>query len=190
MSDAEANAILKDQYKNPILATDLTAKYYKNVADRDDVTKRCYLDMNMWIVDDILLKADKMTMANSLELRVPFLDKEMWKLSQKIPPRYKVNGTTTKYVFRLAAEKKIPMDWAKRRKAGFLVPFIHWIREEKYYRIVKEMFNREFTEEFFDRAAINAMLEKNYAGKSNEGRKIYTVYAFLVWYDEYFVKRN
>ena len=189
MSDAEANAILKDQYKNPILATDLTAKYYKNVADRDDVTKRCYLDMNMWIVDDILLKADKMTMANSLELRVPFLDKEMWKLSQKIPSRYKVNGTTTKYAFRLAAERKIPLDWAKRRKAGFLVPFIHWIREEKYYLIVKEMFNREFVEEFFDRAAINMLLEKHYAGESNEGRKIYTIYAFLVWYDEYFVKQ-
>ncbi len=189
MSDSEANRVLQDEYKNPILATDLTAKYYKNVANRDDVIKRCYLDMNLWIVDDILLKADKMTMANSLELRVPLLDKEMWKLASKIPTRHKVNGTTTKYAFRLAAEKKIPLDWAKRRKAGFLVPFIHWIREEKYYKIVKEMFNRDFVGEFFDVEAINQMLEKHYAKKSNEGRKIYTIYAFLVWYDEYFVKQ-
>lgn len=190
MSDSEANSILQDKYKNPILATDLTAKFYKRVADQDDVTKRGYLDMNMWIVDDILLKADKMTMANSLELRVPFLDKEMWELARKIPSKYKVQGTTTKYVFRLAAEKKIPIDWAKRRKAGFLVPFIHWIREEKYYKIVKDQFNKDYVEEFFDRSAINAMLEKHYAKESNEGRKIYTIYAFLLWYEEYFIKQD
>lgn len=188
MSDDEANSILQDKYKNPILATDLTAKHYKRVSDRDDVTKRGYLDMNMWIVDDILLKADKMTMANSLELRVPFLDKEMWSLARKIPSKYKVQGTTTKYVFRLAAEKKVPIDWAKRRKAGFLVPFIHWIREERYYKIVKEQFSKDFVKEFFDQNAIDALLEKHYAKESNEGRKIYTIYAFLLWYEEYFVK--
>lgn len=189
MSDEQANTILQDKYKNPILSTDLTAKFYKRVADQDDVTKRSYLDMNMWIVDDILLKADKMTMANSLELRVPFLDKEMWNLARKIPSGYKVHGKITKYAFRLAAEKKIPLDWAKRRKAGFLVPFIHWIREEKYYKIVKEQFNREYVEEFFDKTAINALLEKHYAKESNEGRKIYTIYAFLLWYEEYFIKQ-
>ena len=189
MSDDEANVILQDKYKNPVLATDLTAEHYKKVADFDDVTKRCYLDMNMWIVDDILLKADKMTMANSLELRVPFLDKEMWNLARKVPSKYKVQGTTTKFVFRLASEKKIPLDWAKRRKAGFLVPFIHWIREEKYYKIVKEQFNKDFVDEFFDKTAILSLLEKHYAKESNEGRKIYTIYAFLLWYEQYFVKQ-
>lgn len=187
MSDSEANGILQGKYKNPILATDLTAKYYNNVQNMDDVTKRCYLDMNMWIIDDILLKADKMTMASSLELRVPFLDKEMWNLSKQIPSKYKVHGTTTKHVFRTAAESKIPLDWAKRRKAGFLVPFIHWIREEKYYDLVKEQFNKDFVDEFFDKYAINTMLENHFVGTSNEGRKIYTIYAFLVWYEQYFV---
>lgn len=188
MSDDEANSILNPQYKSDLLSMDLTARFYKNVQDKDDITKRCYLDMNMWIVDDILLKADKMTMAHSLELRVPLLDKEMWNLARAVPSKHKVKGTTTKYAFRLAAEKKVPIDWAKRRKAGFLVPFIHWIREEKYYNRIKEMFNRDFVSQFFDKNAINTLLEKHYSKQSNEGRKIYTIYAFLVWYDEYFVK--
>ena len=94
----------------------------------DDVSKRLYLDMNMWIIDDILLKADKMTMANSIELRVPLLDKKMWELARSIPVKHKVNGTTTKYAFRKAAKNKLPEDWAKRRKAGFLVPFVNWIQ--------------------------------------------------------------
>ena len=188
MSDDQANALLQPAYKNSVKATDLTAKYYKDVEDADDVTKRCYLDMNMWIIDDILLKADKMTMAHSLELRVPFLDKEMWNLSRQIPSKYKANGTTTKYIFRLAAEKKVPLDWAKRRKAGFLVPFVEWIKEEKYYNMVKEQFNQDYVGEFFDVSAINGLLEDHYQGKSNEGRKIYTIYAFLIWYDQYFIK--
>lgn len=82
-----------------------------------------YLDMNMWIVEDILLKADKMTMANSLELRVPLLDKEMWNLARKIPVKYKINSKNTKYAFRKAAERAIPTEWSDRRKVGFMVPF-------------------------------------------------------------------
>jgi len=187
MSDEEANGMLNLKYKNGQTYMELTKPYYDKVKDKDDVTKRCYLDMNMWIVDDILLKADKITMAHSLELRVPFLDKEMWNLSQKIPTKYKVKGTTTKYVFRQAAEKKIPLDWAKRRKAGFLVPFIHWIREEKYYNIVKAQFEKDYVSEFFDKTVISALLEEHYTNKKNNGRKIYTIYAFLVWYDQYFV---
>lgn len=186
MSDEEANYILTDKYKNNTTYRELTSKYYDKVTNKDDITKRLYLDMNMWIVDDILLKADKMTMANSLELRVPILDKEMWNLSRRIPTKHKVKGKITKYAFRLAAEKKIPLDWANRRKAGFLVPFIHWIREEKYYNRVKEQFNKPFAGEFFDKDKINNLLEKHYKKESNEGRKIYTIYTFLLWYEEYF----
>lgn len=188
MSDDEANRILSADYKNPIKSTDLTAKYYKDVEDADDVTKRSYLDMHMWIVDDILLKADKMSSANSIEGRTPLLDIEMWNLARQMPSKYKVNGNTTKYAFRLAAERKLPMDWAKRRKAGFLVPFVQWIKEEKYYWIVKEEFNKDYVSEFFDQEAINKLLEDHYQGISNEGRKIYTIYTFLVWYNQYFIE--
>ena len=147
--------------------------------------KDCIL--KMWIVDDILLKADKMTMANSIELRVPLLDKKMWELARTIPVRHKVHNEITKYAFRKAAENKLPQDWAKRRKAGFLVPFVNWIKEEKYYNIVKETFNKDFVGEFFDVQKINALLDDHFNNKENNGRKVYTIYTFLKWYEQYFI---
>ena len=169
------------------MAKDLTKKYYDEVKNMDDVSKRLYLDMKMWIVDDILLKADKMTMANSIELRVPLLDKKMWELARTIPVRHKVHNEITKYAFRKAAENKLPQDWAKRRKAGFLVPFVNWIKEEKYYNIVKETFNKDFVGEFFDVQKINALLDDHFNNKENNGRKVYTIYTFLKWYEQYFI---
>ncbi|MGY3724006.1 asparagine synthase (glutamine-hydrolysing) [Granulicatella balaenopterae] len=187
MLDNEANDILTPAYQNDVTMMDLTKKYYDDVKDMDEVSKRIYLDMNMWIVDDILLKADKMTMANSIELRVPLLDKEMWNVARKIPTKYKVHNTTTKYAFRKAAERSIPEAWSNRRKLGFVVPFVSFIKEEKYYQIVKEMFNREFVSEFFDVAKINQLLDNHYNGVINNGRKVYTIYTFLVWYNQYFL---
>ena len=186
MSDEQANSILKEKYKNSETSRDLTKKYQDKVKDMDDVSKRLYLDMNMWIIDDILLKADKMTMANSIELRVPLLDKKMWELARSIPVKHKVNGTTTKYAFRKAAKNKLPEDQAKRRKAGFLVPFVNWIKEEKYYNIVKEVFNKEFVGEFFDVEKINTLLDNHFNNVENNGRKVYTIYTFLKWYEQYF----
>ena len=152
----------------------------------DDVSKRLYLDMKMWIVEDILLKADKMTMANSIELRVPLLDKKMWELARTIPVRHKVHNEITKYAFRRAAKNKLPEDWAKRRKLGFVVPFVLWIKEEKYYKIVKEVFNKDFVSEFFDKDKINKLLDDHFNGITNNGRKVYTIYTFLKWYEIYF----
>lgn len=187
MSDEQANSILQAKYKNAEKASDLTAKYYDKVSDMDDASKMLYLDMNMWIVDDILLKADKMTMANSLELRVPFLDKEMWNLARRIPIKHKMAKGTTKYAFRKAAERIIPKGWSRRRKAGFMVPFVSFIKEEKYYKIVKEMFAKPFVTEFFDTEKINELLDIHYKGIQNTGRKVYNIYTFLVWYEQYFV---
>ncbi|MGT2716245.1 asparagine synthase (glutamine-hydrolyzing) [Streptococcus respiraculi] len=186
MSDDQANTLLQGKYKNSVKSSDLTKKYYDEVKDMDDVSKKLYLDMNMWIVDDILLKADKMTMANSIELRVPLLDKKMWELARTIPVKHKVNGTTTKYAFRRAAKNKLPESWAKRRKLGFVVPFVNWIKEERYYNIVKETFNKDFVGEFFDVKQINGLLDDHYNNVENNGRKVYTIYAFLKWYEQYF----
>jgi len=186
MSDEQANTLLKEKYQNSETSRDLTKKYYDEVKDMDDVSKRLYLDMKMWIVDDILLKADKMTMANSIELRVPLLDKKMWELARTIPVRHKVHNEITKYAFRKAALNKLPDDWAKRRKLGFVVPFVLWIKEEKYYNIVKETFNKDFVSEFFDVEKINSLLDDHFNNKNNNGRKIYTIYTFLKWYEQYF----
>ena len=186
MTDELANSIVTSKYKNSETSRDLTKKYYDEVKNMDDVSKRLYLDMKMWIVEDILLKADKMTMANSIELRVPLLDKKMWELARTIPVRHKVHNEITKYAFRRAAKNKLPEDWAKRRKLGFVVPFVLWIKEEKYYKIVKEVFNKDFVSEFFDKDKINKLLDDHFKGITNNGRKVYTIYTFLKWYEIYF----
>ena len=186
MSDELANSLVTSKYKNAETSRDLTKKYYDEVKNMDDVSKRLYLDMKMWIVEDILLKADKMTMANSIELRVPLLDKKMWELARTIPVKHKVHNEITKYSFRTAAKNKLPEDWAKRRKLGFVVPFVVWIKEEKYYKIVKEVFNKDFVSEFFDKDKINKLLDDHFNGITNNGRKVYTIYTFLKWYEIYF----
>ena len=186
MSDELANSLVTSKYKNAETSRDLTKKYYDEVKNMDDVSKRLYLDMKMWIVEDILLKADKMTMANSIELRVPLLDKMMWELARTIPVKHKVHNEITKYAFRTAAKNKLPEDWAKRRKLGFVVPFVVWIKEEKYYKIVKEVFNKDFVSEFFDKDKINKLLDDHFNGITNNGRKVYTIYTFLKWYEIYF----
>lgn len=186
MTDELANSLVTYKYKNAETSRDLTKKYYDEVKNMDDVSKRLYLDMKMWIVEDILLKADKMTMANSIELRVPLLDKKMWELARTIPVRHKVHNEITKYAFRRAAKNKLPEDWAKRRKLGFVVPFVLWIKEEKYYKIVKEVFNKDFVSEFFDKDKINKLLDDHFNGITNNGRKVYTIYTFLKWYEIYF----
>ena len=186
MTDELANSLVTSKYKNSETSRDLTKKYYDEVKNMDDVSKRLYLDMKMWIVEDILLKADKMTMANSIELRVPLLDKKMWELARTIPVRHKVHNEITKYSFRTAAKNKLPEDWAKRRKLGFVVPFVLWIKEEKYYKIVKEVFNKDFVSEFFDKDKINKLLDDHFNGITNNGRKVYTIYTFLKWYEIYF----
>lgn len=177
--------------------TVLTKPYYNKVKDKDDVTKMQYLDLHMWMSGDILLKADKMSMANSLELRVPFLDKEVMALAEKIPTRYRVThnkGTDetkyiTKYAMRLAAKKDTPSETAKtaaKKKLGFPVPIRVWLREEKYYSIVRNMFESESSAKFFNTAPLLKLLDDHKNGKADNSRKIWTVYAFLVWYMVYF----
>lgn len=188
MDDKEANNVLTDNYKSNISFMDITKPYYDEVKDKSDLIKKQYIDMNLWLPNDILLKADKMTMANSLELRVPFLDKELFKESLTIKDDYKLANNTTKYVLRKASYKAVPEEWAKRPKKGFPVPFSIWIREEKYYKKVKKMFNDKMTKEFFDTNIINKLLDDHYNNVSNNGRKIYTIYSFLIWYKKYFTE--
>ena len=188
MDEDEANEILNDKLKDNTKIKDYIYPYYEKVKDMDDVTKKMYIDMNFWLPNDILLKADKMSMANSLELRVPFLYKEVFEYARKIPTKYLIKGKLTKYIFRDLANKNIPNDWAKRRKLGFPVPFSIWIREDKYYNMVKSMFNENFVSKFFDKEVINKLLEDHYNNKMNNGRKIYNIYIFLIWYKKYFVE--
>ncbi len=186
MDNHEANELLTDEYKTDINYQDLTINKYNDVKDKDEVLKKMYLDMNFWLPYDILLKADKMTMANSLELRVPFLDKEVFKMSETLPINYIVHDHTTKYAFREAARKTVPQEWSDRPKLGFLVPFKEWIKQDKYYKKVKKLFNEEWVQEFFHVDKINKLLDDHHDGKWNNARKVYTIYCFLIWYKVYF----
>ena len=183
----EANSILTDKYKSDVRYQDITKPYFDEVKDEDDLTKMQYLDMHFWLPNDILLKADKMSMANSLELRVPILDKAVFKLASSIPTEYKLSHDTTKYILRKSASKRIPEAWYKRRKKGFPVPIIKWFREEKYYNMAKELFEEDFTKEFFDQKKLLKMLDEHYTEKRNNCRKLWTVYVFLVWYKTFFI---
>ena len=186
----EAGDVLKDAYKPTVSPFDLCTPYYNEVKGKDDVLRKMYIDLNFWLPHDILLKADKMSMANSVELRVPFLDKEVFSLVRKIPSKYLVRDNQTKYIFRRVAEKCIPQEWAKRRKLGFPVPFGNWIKEDKYYGMVKEMFTSDFAAEFFDTAKINRMLDEHHNGTAKNGKKIYVIYSFLIWYKRFFITEN
>ena len=163
-----------------------TKKLYDRVSDYDDITKMQYLDINTWMVGDILLKADRMSMANSLELRVPFLDKEVFSVARTIPSRLRVNRKNTKYAMRKAAHRHIPEEWAKKKKLGFPVPTRVWLRDEKYYNIVKAAFNSETAKKFFNSEKLIKYLDDHYKGKEDNSRKIWTVYIFIVWYNIYF----
>ena len=188
ITEEEANEILAPNLRNGETIADVIKPYYDKVKNQDEVTKKMYIDMHFWLPQDILLKADKMTMANSLELRVPLLDSVLFAYSKQIPTKYLVKKKQTKYLFRDIANEKIPEEWSKRRKLGFPVPFSKWIREEKYYQMVKDMFNESFVSKFFDKDFINQLLNDHYNNIKNNGRKIYNIYMFLIWYKVYFVK--
>lgn len=175
--------------KDPSIATrpqDLTRKYYYRCRKYDDVTKMQYLDINMWMVGDILLKADRMSMANSLELRVPFLDKEVFKVASSLPTKLRCNKHNTKYAMRKAAVRHMPEATAEKEKLGFPVPTRVWLRDEKYYNVVKTKFKGKTAEKFFNTDVLISWLDSHFSGKEDNSRRVWTIYVFLVWYDIYF----
>ncbi len=165
---------------------DFTKEYYARCEGQDDVTRMQYLDINRWMVGDILLKADRMSMAHSLELRVPFLDKEVFEVAARIPVKHRVAAGTTKYAMRLAAQRHIPESAATKPKLGFPVPIRVWLRQDAYYNTVKDAFLSEAAQQYFNSDYLVRLLDEHYAGKKDNSRKIWTVYMFLVWYGVYF----
>lgn len=179
----------KDLLKDPSIATrpqDYARKYYYRCRKYDDVTKMQYLDINMWMVGDILLKADRMSMANSLELRVPFLDKEVFRVASSLPTSLRCNKSNTKYAMRKAAVRHMPEATAEKEKLGFPVPTRVWLRDEKYYNVVKKKFTGKTAEKFFNTDTLVAWLDEHFSEKEDNSRRVWTVYVFLVWYDIYF----
>ena len=185
-SDKEKRKILKNTegMKKP---EEITKPFYEDTKGMDDVTRMQYIDINFWMIGDILLKADRMSMANSLELRVPFLDKEVWNLARTIPAKYKVTKDgKTKVAMRKAALKNMPEKVASRKKLGFPVPTREWLKQEKYYNIVKKEFESETAKKYFVTDEIVKLLDEHIQLKKDNSRKIWTIYVFLIWYKQFF----
>lgn len=170
----------------------ITGPYYDRAlkSGLDDITTMQYIDMNFWLIGDILLKADKMSMAHSLESRVPFLDKELFKVARKMPTEFKIHDKVTKYAFRECAKKYLPDETASKKKLGFPVPIARYIREEKYYNKIKTAFTSRAAEQYFYTDKLVKMLDVHKSGKKDLSKKIWTVYMFLVWYDVYFSNQS
>ena len=183
--EKEAYSILRDKYRKGPSAHEVTKPIYDKVKDLSELEKKQYLDLNLWLPGDILLKADKMSMAHSLELRVPYLDKLVMQEAETLPASYKIDGHDTKAVLRTAANKTLPDEWAHRPKKGFPVPIRNWLREDKYYDIVKKSFTSDAAAEYFDGNALMKLLDDHKSGAANNQRKIWTAYTFLTWHDRF-----
>jgi len=176
--------------KHPVIQspTDITRPYYDLVKHQDDITKMQFLDIYLWLEGDILLQADKMSMAHSLQLRTPLLDLEVAKVASYLPVKHRVGKKMTKIAFRKAAAKHLPPEIAERYKLGFPIPTRIWLKEEKYYNLVKSEFTGYVAEEYFHTNELVNLLDEHYTGKADNSRKIWTVYMFLLWHNEFFPK--
>ncbi|MFB5548520.1 asparagine synthase (glutamine-hydrolyzing) [Bacillus cereus] len=171
-------------YNESVNYKDVTKALYNEIKDYDDVSKMQYIDMYTWLRGDILLKADKMSTAHSLELRVPFLDKEVFDVASKIPTELKIANRTTKAILREAVRGIVPDHVLDRKKLGFPVPIRHWLKDEMYdwaLNIIKE----SKTEHLIDKKYVLNLLEAHRTDKGDHSRKIWTVLTFMVWHQIY-----
>ena len=163
-----------------------TKPYFDECAGLDDITRMQYVDMQTWLVQDILVKADRMSMAHSLELRVPFLDKEMLKVALSIPTKYRVSKEQTKIALRGAALKAVPEKVASMPKTGFLTPLNDWLCRDEFYNRVRAAFESETAGEFFNKDYILKLLDDHRSGRGKNMKRVWSVYCFILWYDRYF----
>lgn len=176
------------QYDSNLSYCDVTKPYFEESRSYSEINKMQYVDIHTWARGDILLKADKMTMANSLELRVPFLDKVVFEAASKIPEELKTKNGTTKYLLRKAAEGIVPEHVLNRKKLGFPVPIRHWLKNEMHdwaVNIIKE----SETDAYIHKDYVLQLLEDHCANKADNSRKIWTVLIFMIWHSIFVEKR-
>ena len=184
-SEKMARKVLSKEYN--LRGIDVTKEIYKQFAGYSNIHKMQAIDINYWLMKDILLKADRMTMASSLEGRVPFIDKEVFKVASGLSIDYKVTKENTKVALREAAKEVIPTEAYKKKKLGFPVPIREWMKTTEVSDEIRKMFNKEFTSKFFKVDVINELLDEHISGKKDNYRKIWTIYSFLTWYEIFFV---
>lgn len=182
--DREIKKLLKEPVT--IQNKEITKSVFDKFKGQSNIVKMQAIDINFWLMKDILQKADRMTMANSLEGRVPFVDKEVFKMASSLPLNYKVTKENTKVALRDAAKKVIPNESYKKKKLGFPVPIRDWMREDDVYKEIKKAFNSKVCKKYFDKDILIKMLDEHKEGKKDNYRKVWNVYCFIKWYNVFF----
>ena len=185
MKEEEKQKILK-KYNPDVLPINLARGIYEETEGLDPLSKMSDVDIQIWLEGDIYLNVDKMSEAAGLEIRMPLTDRRIFDIASRMPSRFKVDEEQNKVAFRTAAAKVLPEEIAFRKKLGFIVPIRIWMADERYNGDVLKKFRSENAAKFFDLEAINAILEDYLNGESDNWRKVYTIYTFLVWYEIYF----
>lgn len=188
MKEDEKKRILKN-YNPDVLPINLVKHIYEETEGLDPLSKMSDVDIQIWLEGDIYLNVDKMSTAAGLEIRMPLTDRRIFDIASRMPSKFKVNDEQNKVAFRTAAAKVLPDEIAFRKKLGFIVPIRIWLADERYNADVRAKFKSDMAERFFDLDEINAIYDEYIGGNSDNWRKIWTIYTFLVWYEEYFVKR-
>lgn len=188
MKEDEKRKILK-KYDPDVLPIELAERIYEETEGLDPLAKMSDVDIQIWLEGDIYFNVDKMSTAAGLEIRMPLTDTRIFDIASRMPSKYKVNEEQNKVAFRMAASKVLPEEIAMRKKLGFIVPIRIWMADERYNQDVQRKFHSEMAEQFFHMDEINEIFDDYIAGNSDNWRKIWTIYTFLVWYEEYFVKR-
>lgn len=187
MKEEEKQRILK-RYDPDIAPINLVKHIYDETEGLDPLTKMSDVDIQLWLEGDIYLNVDKMSTAAGLEIRMPLTDRRIFDIASRMPSEYKVNDVTNKVAFRTAAAKVLPEEIAFRKKLGFIVPIRMWLADERYNADVRAKFSSDMAAEFFNIGEIQAIFDDYIGGNSDNWRKIWTIYTFLVWYEIYFVK--
>lgn len=179
---------IKKLLKTPVTIQnkEITKPVFDKFKGQSNIVKMQAIDINFWLMKDILQKADRMTMANSLEGRVPFIDREVFKIASSLPLNYKVTKENTKVALRDAAKKVIPNESYKKKKLGFPVPIRDWMREDDVYKEIKKAFNSKVCKKYFDKDILIKMLDEHKEGKKDNYRKVWNVYCFIKWYNVFF----
>lgn len=188
MKEDEKKVILKKYYED-VLPINLVKEMYEENEGLDPLSKMQDIDIQIWLEGDIYLNVDKMSEAAGLEIRMPLTDRRIFDIAAKVPAKYKVNEEANKVVIRTAAAKVLPEEIAFRKKLGFIVPIRIWMADDRYNQDVRAKFDSEMAAKFFNVDEIKAIFADYIGGNSDNWRKVWTIYTFLVWYEEYFVKR-
>ena len=188
MKEDEKMKTLKN-YDENVLPINLVKEMYEENEGLDPLSKMQDIDIQIWLEGDIYLNVDKMSEAAGLEIRMPLTDRRIFDIASRIPSKYKLTEEQNKVAIRMAAAKVLPEEIAYRKKLGFIVPIRIWMADERYNQDVQAKFHSEMAEKFFNVEEINAIFDEYIGGNSDNWRKVWTIYTFLVWYEEYFIKR-